>query len=88
MRESYPDPQQFDSKAEYYDAGSSQENPRWFCVDVKLKRKLENPVFLKVLKEYAGSELATMPLFTMKRLSVQTVGVKEWDFILNTLVDE
>jgi len=82
VREFYPDPLQFDPKAKYYDATASQETPRWFCVDVKLVRKLQHPITLAELKVYQDGELADMALFKMKRLSVQPVSLKEWEFIL------
>lgn len=82
VKESYPDPTQFDKKSEYYDATSSEESPRWFCVDVKLVRKLEDPVTLAELKEHAEGALFGMALFKMKRLSVQPVSAEEWEFVL------
>jgi predicted RNA-binding protein with PUA-like domain len=82
VKESYPDPTQFDRKSEYYDASSTEENPRWFCVDVKLERKLEAPVTLAALKQHAEGALNGMALFKMKRLSVQPVSAEEWQFVL------
>jgi predicted RNA-binding protein with PUA-like domain len=82
VKESYPDPTQFDKKSKYYDATSSEQNPRWFCVDVKLERKLETPVTLAELKEHAEGALSGMALFKMKRLSVQPVSAEEWEFVL------
>jgi predicted RNA-binding protein with PUA-like domain len=82
VKESYPDPTQFDKKSEYYDAKATLEEPRWFCVDVKLERKLEKPVTLLELKGYSEKELSGMALFRMSRLSVQPVSAEEWEFIL------
>src|SRR5246127_5492366 len=31
----YPDPTQFDAASKYYDPKATQEQPRWFCVDVR-----------------------------------------------------
>lgn len=81
-REYYPDPTQFDSKSDYYDAKASEDDPKWFCVDVKLVRKLENPVTLAELKKHAEGALSGMALFKMKRLSVQPVSAEEWEYVL------
>ena len=81
VKESYPDPTQFNPKSEYYDAKSKKESPTWVCVDVKLVRKLETPVPLSELKKHAEGELSDMSLFKMKRLSVQGVKEQEWTFI-------
>jgi predicted RNA-binding protein with PUA-like domain len=78
----YPDFTQFDPKSEYYDKTATKESPRWWCVDVKLVRKLEEPVTLATLKNYAEGELKDMALFKMKRLSVQPVTAEEWEFVL------
>ena len=34
-RESYPDFTSWDKKSKYYDAKSTEANPRWFMVDVE-----------------------------------------------------
>ena len=39
VKAAYPDPSQFDPDSEYYDAKSDPDNPRWFCVDVRLLEK-------------------------------------------------
>ena len=35
----YPDSTQFEKKGKYYDPKATPENPRWFNVDVKMKKK-------------------------------------------------
>ena len=67
----YADPAQFDSKSKYYDAKASQENPRWFCVDVKFQEKFPQVVSIKALK--ANSNLGEMVLLKQGRLSIQPV---------------
>ena len=37
--EAYPDFTSFDKKSNYFDPKSTKENPRWFMVDVKFKKK-------------------------------------------------
>ena len=50
VRAAYPDPTQFDKKNDHYDAGSDPENPRWFVVDVQLKRRLRRVITLDELR--------------------------------------
>src|SRR5690606_15612868 len=44
--DAYPDSTQFDSESEYYDPKSTQENPRWFLVDVVFEQDLDKHVSL------------------------------------------
>jgi predicted RNA-binding protein with PUA-like domain len=82
-RESYPDHTAFEPKEKYYDPKSDPENPRWFMVDVKYKRKLKRTITLRELKQYAEGALADMPLLRKgNRLSVMPVTADQWDFIL------
>ena len=38
MKPGYPDPTAFDRKDDHYDPDSDPKNPRWYMVDVQLKR--------------------------------------------------
>jgi predicted RNA-binding protein with PUA-like domain len=77
----YPDPTQFDSKSDYYDAASKREEPRWSLVDVKYKRKLKRVIALSELKD--RRELEGFALLARgNRLSVLPVTKPQWDFIL------
>jgi predicted RNA-binding protein with PUA-like domain len=77
----YPDPTQFDRNSDYYDAASKREEPRWFLVDVKFKRKLKRTIALTELKD--RSELDGFALTSRgNRLSVLPVSKTQWDFIL------
>ena len=81
VKEGYPDFTAFDTKAKYYDSKSDPDNPRWYMVDIKFKRKFKRTITLQELKTY--SQLAEMPLLRKgNRLSVMPVGKKQWDFIL------
>ena len=82
MRESFPDPSQFEKSSKYYDGGATEESPRWFCVDVKLMRALATPIPLALLKQHKEGALKEMALFRMSRLSVQPVTREQWDFVL------
>jgi predicted RNA-binding protein with PUA-like domain len=77
----YPDPTQFDRKSDYYDAASKREEPRWYLVDVKFKRKLKRVIPLTELKD--RRELDGFALIARgNRLSVLPVTKAQWDFIL------
>ena len=81
VKAGYPDHTAFDPKAKYYDPKSDRDNPRWYMVDVKFKRKLKRTISLEELK--ALPELADMPLVRKgNRLSVMSVAAEHWDVIL------
>jgi len=83
-REGYPDHTAFDPEEKYYDPKSDPDNPRWFMVDVRHKRKLKRTISLRELREYADGPLANMPLLRKgNRLSVMPVAAEEWEFILS-----
>lgn len=77
----YPDPTAFDPDDKHYDPRSDPENPRWYLVDVRFKRKLKRTITLAELKE--KKPLRGMQLLQKgNRLSVMPVTKKEWDYIL------
>ena len=78
-----PDPSQFDKKSKYFDAKSQKDNPRWHCIEAKLKKKFKNMVSLNELKEEKA--LKDMVLLNNSRLSIQPVTEKEFKHILNLL---
>jgi predicted RNA-binding protein with PUA-like domain len=83
VRQGYPDPTAFDRKNHHYDPGSDPENPRWFMVDVQLKRRLARIITLAELRKHAARELKGMALLRAgNRLSVTPVESAVWKFIL------
>ena len=75
------DPSQFEQDSEYYDAKSTQENPRWICVKIKFERKFNKIIPLDKLKSIA--DLADMPLVKKgNRLSIMPLTEKHWLSIL------
>jgi predicted RNA-binding protein with PUA-like domain len=83
VKRGYPDPTAFDRKNHHYDAGSDPEKPRWFMVDVQLKRRFKHPVTLEQLRAHAAKELKGMRLLRAgNRLSVTPVEERHWKFIL------
>ena len=83
VREGYPDVTAFDPKHHHYDADSKKEAPRWFVVDLKLKRKLKRVITLDELRKYADKKLKDFVLLRRgNRLSVMRVSKQDWDFVL------
>src|SRR5688572_28879854 len=68
---------QFDPKSKYYDDGSSQDEPRWICVDVEFVEKFPAVVPLELLRHTAGLEDMVL-LRRGMRLSVQPVTAAEY----------
>jgi len=83
-KEGYPDPTAFDRKHHHYDPDSDPNNPRWFMVDVQLKRRLARTISLVELRAHAGKQLKGMVLLRPgNRLSVSPVEAAHWKFILS-----
>jgi len=79
-RESYPDFTSWDKDSNYFDPKSSEENPRWFMIDVKWKKAFHRIVSLKELRDV--SELEGMKLLQRgQRLSVQPVTEAEFNTV-------
>ena len=79
VREGYPDPAQFDSRAEYFDPKARLDSPRWYGVDIRFEGAFEKPVTLATIK--GTPSLAEMPLVNRSRLSIQPVSSKAWKVI-------
>src|SRR5258708_31460073 len=75
VRESYPDPTQFDPKNIHYDPGSAPEAPRWFQVEVKFVEAFDRPMTLVEIRRHPF--LKNMVLLKQGRLSVQPVTSAE-----------
>jgi len=81
VKKGYPDPTAFDPNDKHYDPKSDPDNPRWYCVDVKFRRKLERVIPLTELKD--NPALAGMALVRRgNRLSVMPVDEASWEAIL------
>lgn len=81
VREGYPDNTAFNPEGKYYDPKSDPDNPRWYMVDVKFKRKLRRVIPLEEIKSL--DQLEGMPLVRKgNRLSVMPVEKKHWDAII------
>ncbi|MBV8743015.1 MAG: EVE domain-containing protein [Sinobacteraceae bacterium] len=84
VRAGYPDATAFDRKDHHFDADSDPAAPRWFTVDVRLKRRLARVITLPELRKHAAKELQGMVLLRAgNRLSVTPVEPAHWKFILS-----
>lgn len=79
--QAYPDPTQFDPNSKYFDPKSTEDEPRWYLVDVAFERKLKRPVTLKEIKDHPA--LADFVLTQRgNRLSIFPVSEKHWNLVL------
>jgi predicted RNA-binding protein with PUA-like domain len=77
----YPDPTAFMRSHKYHDPRSRPEEPRWYTVDVKLKRELPRPIGLaRLRREPALCELKILQ--RGNRLSITPVTPAEWACII------
>lgn len=81
VKESYPDPTQFDKKSDYFDPQARAEKPIWMMVEIEFVEAFPHIVPLERLKKERA--LAKMPLVNKgTRLSVMPVEKSEWEAIL------
>lgn len=79
----YPDASQFEVGGKYFDPKATQDNPRWFNVEVGFKQKTRL-MSIGELRSYP--ELATLRILAKgNRLSITPVDPDEWHFILAKL---
>ena len=78
----YPDPTQFDPKADHYDPKAKREEPRWLLVDVRFKRKFKRVVALSELRAHEKQLAGLRVLETGSRLSVVPVKPEHWNYIV------
>lgn len=82
VKEGYVDHTQFDPEAKYYDPKASQDKPRWYMVDIKLKQKFKQNLSLKEIKQM--EDITEVGLVKKgQRLSVMPVPESEFK-LLNT----
>ncbi len=75
----HPDSLQFDINSEYYDPKSTNDSPRWMCVDVRLVKKTRY-ISITQLREYP--QLSEMKVLQKgNRLSITPLTNAEWQFI-------
>jgi predicted RNA-binding protein with PUA-like domain len=79
VRAAYPDPTQFEPDSGYYDEKSTPENPRWFCVNVRLVERFDHVIPGSLLK--ADPRTSDLSIFSQGRLSIAPVTATQWQSI-------
>lgn len=79
VKEAYPDPTARDPDSDYYDEKATEEDPRWYMVDIAFVAQLPEFVPLSEIKEADG--LDDMVLTKRSRLSVQPVEPEEYRIV-------
>jgi predicted RNA-binding protein with PUA-like domain len=81
VKDSYPDPTQFDPKDSHFFPSADVNNPPWYAVDIKFVKDFKKPVSLADIK--ANPKLKNMRLIQKgTRLSVMPVTKEEFDEVL------
>jgi predicted RNA-binding protein with PUA-like domain len=84
VRRGYPDPTQFDPKADHFDPSAQKENPRWYVVDVGFVEKFD---MILTLAEIKNDPLLQDMVVAQRgsRLSVQPVAKKHYERIISLM---
>ena len=80
VKNGYPDYSQFNPESKYYDPKASEENPRWFMVDVKLVEKFPRFITLEEIRKQPLLENMRI-LQKGSRLSITPITSAEWKTI-------
>ncbi|HET7275517.1 MAG TPA: EVE domain-containing protein [Longimicrobiaceae bacterium] len=78
-RAAYPDPTARDPKSHYYDAKATDDDPRWYMVDIEFVSSFPHFVPLSTLRDAPGLE--EMLVNQRSRLSVQPVSKTEFEIV-------
>ncbi len=81
VKEGYPDFTAHNPESKYYDPKSTDDNPRWFMVDIKYTRHLKRTISLDELKVQPGLEDMAV-VRKGNRLSINPVTAEQWQIIL------
>lgn len=80
VREGYPDHTARDPNSDYYDEKATEDDPRWYMVDIEFVRKLPRMVTLHEMKD--DHALDDMVVTGRSRLSVQPVAEEHFEHVL------
>ena len=80
-RAGYPDHLAWKKGHKYFDAGSTQDKPLWFMVDIEFVERFPAIVALDTLRQTKGLEKMVL-LKKGSRLSVQPVSKSEYDIVV------
>jgi predicted RNA-binding protein with PUA-like domain len=79
-RAGYPDPTARDAASDYFDPKASDQDPRWYMIDVAFAEKFLAVVSLDALRQAPGLE--KMLVINKSRLSVQPVTDEEYEIVV------
>lgn len=79
-RAGYPDPAARDPESDYFDPKASDQDPRWYMIDVAFAEKFPAVVSLDALRQAPGLE--KMLVIHKSRLSVQPVTDEEFEIVV------
>lgn len=80
-RGGYPDHTQFEQGHPKFDPKASEDNPRWYMVDIDFEKEFPRPLTLEELRGVPALEGMEL-LRKGSRLSVQPVTREQWDAVL------
>lgn len=78
-RSAYPDPTALDPRSDYHDPKATEEDPRWYMVDIEFVERFPSFVPIATLHDTPGLE--EMLINRKSRLSVQPVTRAELDIV-------
>lgn len=78
-RTAYPDPTARDPESHYFDEAASEEDPRWYMVDIEFVERFAELVPLAALRDVPGLE--EMLVNRRSRLSIQPVTEREFEIV-------
>jgi predicted RNA-binding protein with PUA-like domain len=79
-RTGYPDPTACDPASDYFDPKASDDDPRWFMVDIEFEERFPRVITLDELRAAPGLE--KMLVINKSRLSVQPVTDAEFEIVV------
>jgi predicted RNA-binding protein with PUA-like domain len=80
VRSGYPDPTARDPESAYFDPRASDEDPRWYMVDIEFEERFPGLLPLGTMKSTSGLE--KMVVTTKSRLSIQPVTQEEFSIVV------
>lgn len=90
VSEHEPDPSTHDAGSYGY-VEKEGDREKWCMVQVAFRSKLTSPVTLAELQKYRNGDdsgiLKDMQVLKLTRLSVSKVSTKEWNFIVDNLIE-
>lgn len=81
VKSGYADYTALDPNEQHFDPKATKNNPIWYMVDVKFKRKFKNLLTLQEIKSTNGLDKMVLTQCG-SRLSIQPVTEREWNIIL------